>query len=349
MEADILVNPEKLHALGVRALMAVGVSEEHARMTADVLLASDFRGIESHGFAHLADFYVGRILEGNVNPKPDIRVVGESPTTVTIDADRSLGFVPAQIGMEKAIEKAREVGIGFATIRRSTHFGPSFYYAMMALPHGMIGWSMTTGGNIVIPPGGSQRTLGSNTISFAAPRREGWPFVLDMATSVVAGGKFEIAHRRGKPTPVGWGLDLDGQPITDGARYLAGGGVLPLGGEPLFGAWKGFGLAIMSDILCGVLSGGGASVTMNRAACHFVGAMRIDAFEPLEDFYDRMDEMIDKLRAAPRLPGEGPLTFAGECESALAAERRREGVPLHPNVIAALKQMCGELNLDFDL
>lgn len=348
-ETDVLVDAEKLHALGVCALECVGVSTEHARMSADVLLASDLRGVESHGFAHLADFYVGRIKDGRVNPKPDIRTVAESPATVTIEADRSLGFVPGQIAMNGAIDKARELGVGMAAVRNSTHFGPGFYYAMMALPHEMIGLAFTTGGNIVIPPGGARRTYGSNVVAFAAPRREGWPFVLDMATSVVAGGKFEIAARRGANVPEGWGLDADGKAITDPHVYLQGGGILPLGGIPLFGAWKGFGLAMAVDVLCGVLSGNGASATVQRGASHFFAAIRIDAFEPVEEYYEGMEAMIEKLRASPRLPGEPPLTFAGEQEWALAEERRMNGIPLHPAVIEALQQMCRECGIDYDL
>jgi LDH2 family malate/lactate/ureidoglycolate dehydrogenase len=348
-ETDVFVDPDKLHALGVCALEAVGVPTEHARMTADVLLASDLRGVESHGFAHLADFYIGRIRDGRVNPKPEMRVVAESPTTLTLDADRALGFVAGQTAMRRAIEKARELGVGMAAVRNSTHFGPGFYYAMMALEHGMLGLSFTTGGNIVIPPGGARRTYGSNVIAFAAPRREGWPFVLDMATSVVAGGKFEIAARRGAKVPEGWGLDPEGRPITDPHVYLQGGGILPLGGIPLFGAWKGFGLAMMVDVLCGVLSGNGASATVQRGASHFFVALRIEAFEPLDDFYDSMEAMIERLRAAPRLPGEPPLTFAGEQEWALAETRRKNGVPLHPAVIDALQQMCRECGINYDL
>jgi L-2-hydroxycarboxylate dehydrogenase (NAD+) len=349
VDTDILVDAEKLHALGVCALEAVGVPSEHARMTADVLLASDLRGVESHGFAHFADFYVGRIREGRVKPRPEIKAIAESPTTLTLDADQALGFVAGQIGMGKAMEKASSLGVGMAAVRNSTHFGPGFYYAMMALPQDMVGWAFTTGGNIVIPPGGARRTYGSNVIAFAAPRREGWPFVLDMATSVVAGGKFEIANRRGASVPEGWGLDTDGKPIRDPTLYFMGGGILPLGGIPVFGAWKGFGLAMMSDILSGVLSGNGASSVVGRGASHFFAAMRIDAFEPLDEYYEHMEDMIEKLVSATRLPGEEPLTFAGEREWALAEERRKNGIPLHPAVIEALQEMCQQCGIEYEL
>src|SRR5262249_2843993 len=160
------------------------------------------------------------------------------------------------MAMERAIEKAAAVGVGMATVRNSTHFGPSFYYACQALPHDMLGIAMTTAGNIVTPPGGIGRTLGSNTIAFAAPAREA-PLGLDTAWRVVVGGKFEIARRRGKTVPSGWGTGPEGKPIeSDPSPYFEGGAILPLGGDVEHGAWKGFGLAVMSDVLSGVLSAG---------------------------------------------------------------------------------------------
>jgi len=306
--------------------------------------------VESHGVAHLSDFYVGRIRAGRVNPTPEVRVVQESPAGATIDGDNGLGFVAGHIGMEKAIEKARTTGVGMVSVRNSTHYGPGFYYAMLALPHDMLGFSMTTAGNIVVPPGGTTRSYGSNVIAFAAPTREA-PFVLDMATSVVAGGKFEIARRRGRPVPEAWGLDAEGQPIaSDPNLYFQGGGILPLGGSTALGAWKGFGLALMVDALAGALSDGGASTVLpSPRASHFFAAVRIDAFTTREAFLDRMEEMKAKLRSAPRQAGALPLTFAGEPEATLEAKRRRDGVPLHPAVIAALRQMCGEVGIEYDL
>jgi LDH2 family malate/lactate/ureidoglycolate dehydrogenase len=347
---DVRVDPRRLHALGVRALAAVGVSEEHARLSADVLLASELRGVESHGFAHLADFYVGRIRDGRVKPNPDVRVVQDTPATAVVDGDGGLGFIPGRIATRLAIEKAAATGIGMVSTRNSTHFGPGFFYAMEALPHDMLGISMTTGGNIVVPPGGVGRTYGSNVIAFAAPTR-GAPYVLDMATSVVAGGKFEIAKRRGKTVPSFWGESSAGEPIVSNPEpYFERGAILPLGGTPEGGAWKGFGLALMSDILCGVLSGGGASTVLSSpGACHFVAAIRIDAFLPKEDFLDGMDAMIGKLKASPRKPGAPALTYAGELEAAKEADALAHGVPLHPSVVTALRVMCDEIGVPFDL
>jgi L-2-hydroxycarboxylate dehydrogenase (NAD+) len=353
-EADIRVDPHKLHALGVRALMAVGVPSEHAYMTADVLLTSDIRGIESHGFARFADFYVMRAKNGQLNTDPRVQIERETMSSATLDGDGGLGFVSSTIGMNLAIDKARTTGVGMVSVHNSTHHGPASPYALMAIPHGMIGISMTTGGNGVVPPGGSKRVYGLNAMSIAAPcRSPEAPWCLDMATSVVAAGKFEIARRRAKPVPLGWAIDANGDAITEPAQYYnpeRGGGILPLGGYIDTGAWKGFGLGIMVDILTGVLSGGHSSAELSqRGANHFFGALRIDAFTTLESFHDQMRSMKETLRAAPRLPGMPALTFAGEPEAAFEMDCRANGIPYHPSILEGLKKMCAEIGIDYDL
>jgi LDH2 family malate/lactate/ureidoglycolate dehydrogenase len=174
-----------------------------------------------------------------------------------------------------------------------------------------------------------------------------------MAASVVAAGKLEIARRRGKPIPVGWVKDGEGDDVTDPDVYYESegmGGILPLGSETLTGAWKGFGLAIMVDILTGVLSGGHSSAELpRRAANHFFAAMKIDAFTSVESFYDQMESMKETLRAAPRLPGAGELTFAGEPEAAFEADCRANGIPYHPSVIESLRRMCEDIGITYDL
>src|SRR5437870_4283601 len=154
MATPVFADHRRLHALAVAALTRVGVSEEHAHMTADVLVAADLRGVDSHGIAHLAEFYVGGIRDRTINADPKIEVVGEAEAAATIDGDSGLGFVVGQTAMNLALRKAARAGVGLVAVRNSTHYGPGFYYAMMALPHDMLGLSMTTGGNIVIPPGG---------------------------------------------------------------------------------------------------------------------------------------------------------------------------------------------------
>lgn len=353
-ERDVRVDPKKLYNLGIRCLVAAGIPEDHARMSVDVLIASDLRGIESHGFARFAEFYVRRARDGALNRNPQVRVLRDTPAGATIDGDGGLGFVAGTLAMQLAIEKAGSQGVGMISVRNSTHYGPASPYALMALPHNMIGISLTTGGNGVVPPGGAQRVYGLNAISFAAPGRPPEPpFCLDMAASVIAAGKLEIARRRGKAIPEGWVIDGEGEAALDPDTYYESegmGGILPLGSAIETGAWKGFGLAIMVDILTGVLSGGHTSAELpRRGANHFFGAMRIDAFTSVEAFYAQMESMKETLRVAPRLPGFGPLTFAGEPEAAFEADCRANGIPYHPSVVEGLRTLCDEIGVEFDL
>ena len=350
---DVRVDADKLHAFGIRALTAVGVPVEHARMTVDILLRSDLRGIESHGFARFADFYVLRARDSLLNLAPDIKVVADAPAAATLDGDGALGFVPSTIAMRLAIDKASATGVGMVSVRNSTHHGPASPYALMALAADMIGISMTTGGPSVAPPGGAKRLYGLNALSFAAPYRPPEPaFCLDMATSVVAAGKFEIARRRDKPAPPGWAIDSEGQDLAGDANqyYQTLGAILPLGGDPQHGAWKGFGLSVMVDVLSGMLSAGHSSAELpRRGANHFFGALRIDAFTTLASFYDQMDSMKQTFRAAPRLPGAGPLTFPGEPEAEKEADYRAHGIPYHPSILEGLRELSANLCIDYDL
>ena len=345
---DILVSAEKLRQLAVRAFLKVGVPEDDARIAAGMLVHTDLRGIESHGVAHLASFYVGGIRRGQINPRPDIGIVRESAATAVIDGDRGLGFVVAHRAMSEAMRRAEATGAGFVSVRNSTHCGAAFNYAVMALDREMVGIAITTGGPVMVPPGGAGRAIGVNVISVAAPSG-GVPFVLDMATSVVAVGKLEIAARRGQPIPEGWAVDSDGNPATGPAGFFRGGAMLPLGGTPDMGSYKGFGLAIAIDILCGILSGSGFSGGLEGTFSHAFAALRVDSFIPIEEFKALMDAMAARIKATPRLPGVDQIRLAGEVEHELEQRRRAEGIPLHPQVIDWLRTMCRELDIEFDI
>ena len=349
VQQDVVVRTKALLDLTAKALREVGVPEEDAAATADMLVAADLRGVESHGVAHLKGFYVDGIRNGRINPRPNITVVSETPATARLDGDRGLGFVVGHRAMNEAMRRAEEVGVGLVSVGNSTHCGAGFYYAMMALARDMIGIFMTTGGNVVIPPGGVRRAYGANVISVAAPAGEESPFVLDMATSAVAAGKLEIAARRGTSVPEGWGLDSEGRPTGDAVSFFKGGGLLPLGGTPEMGAYKGFGLALVVDIMCGLLSGFGASIQRSEGFSHFCGAIRVDAFLPVDEFKELMDGTVRALKAAPRAEGAGELRIAGEVERRLERERRAAGVPLHPAVLASLRSMCEELQIECEL
>ena len=341
------VDTGKLTDFTARILQKVGVPEEDAKITAGILVATDLRGIDSHGVGHLA-MYTRGLREGRTNPKPETRIFSQAPATAVMDGDRGLGFVVGYRAMTEAMRRAAETGAGFVTVRSSSHFGAGGNYAMMALSRNMIGISMTVGGKGMVAPGSVGGGVTINVISVAAPAEKEAPFVLDMATTVVAAGKIEIANREGKTMPEGWAVDGEGKPITEPAKYYQERGVLlPLGGSPQTGSYKGFGLAVAVDILCRVLSGSMASTQM--AGNHFFGALRIDGFMPASEFKRAMDDMINEYRALPKAAGVDRIYVSGEIERQIEEKRRRDGIPLHPVIVSSLKDLAKELEVEYDL
>ena len=349
------VDAEKLTNFTIKALQKVGVPEEDARITACILVATDLRGVDSHGVAHLAPFYVKRIKEGLINVKPKTKVFSRSPATAIMDGDRGLGFVVGYRAMMEAMHRAEATGAGFVAVRNSTHFGAGANYAMMALSRNMIGISMTTGGKGMVAPGSSGRGVCISVISIAVPAKDEPPFVLDMATTVVAGGKVEIALRKDMAMPEGWVVNKEGKPITDPRRFREEGALLPLGGTTQLGSYKGFGLAVAVDILCSILSGSVPSPQMlsepdsRGRGNHFFGALRIDGFMPADEFKKAMDGMIKLYRALPKAAGVDRITLAGELEQEIEKERQSNGIPLHPAVVASLQELAKELGIEYDL
>jgi LDH2 family malate/lactate/ureidoglycolate dehydrogenase len=317
-----------------------------------MLVASDLRGVESHGVAHL-HLYANRIKDGiiNANLKPEI--FSKSPVAATMDGDRGLGFVIGYRAMREAIQRADKAGAGFVSVRNSTHFGAAAYYSMMALEHDMIGISMTNAPARVVTPVSLKPAVGTNPISVAVPADKKPPFVLDMATSVVAAGKLEIAEREGTSIPEGWAIDKEGKPLTDPTKRVAGeGGILPLGGTPTLRGYKGSGLGVLVDILCGLLSGASASVFKEGPGTdynHFFGALSIDNFLPIENFKKSMDGMIEAIEALPPVPGVDKVYVAGSYEDEIVKDREANGIPLHYKVIKDLQQLAKEISIEYDL
>ncbi|MFC2069813.1 Ldh family oxidoreductase [Chloroflexota bacterium] len=340
------VNVNKLTDFTVRALQKAGVPEEDARITADILVATDLRGIDSHGVGHLG-IYVGGLREGRTNPNPKTEIISHAPATAIMDGDRGLGFVVGHRAMTEAMRRAEETGAGFVTVRNSSHFGAGGNYAMMALSRNMIGISMTEGGKGMVAPGTVGRGIHINVISVAIPAKDEAPFVLDMATTVVAAGKIEIANREGKQIPVGWSIDKEGNPVTDPKKHGQEGSLLPLGGTPQTGSYKGFGLALVVDILTGVLSG--SPPTTQMAGNHFFGALKIDGFMPADNFKKLLDEKMKEYKSLPRAPGVERIYLPGEVEQEIEKQRRSSGIPLHPAIVTSLKTIAEDLDIKYDL
>jgi len=349
------VDAKKLANFAARALQNAGIPEEDAKISADLLVRTDLRGIDSHGVANL-DWYVDLIKTGDINVKPDIKVFSQAPATAVMDGDQGFGFIVGRLAMAEAMNRAEKTGAGFVAVRNSTHYGAGGVYSMMALPRDMIGISMTTGGLHMVVPGGNDIGCGNNVMSIAAPTKKGFPFVLDMASTVVAFGKVEIALRKGVAMPEGWGINREGNPMTDPAHFIQEHGLLlPLGGTTERGSYKGFGLAVAIDILTSILSGAAPTCmpleepNTERAENHFFGALRIDSFIPISQFKEAMDGMIKIFEGLSRSEGVDRITLAGQIEYEKEKERRASGIPLHPKVLASLQKVAKELDIEYEL
>jgi L-2-hydroxycarboxylate dehydrogenase (NAD+) len=365
IEEAITILADPLRTFCRRVFEGLDVAPEDADVTADVLVQADLRGIGSHGVARLRR-YVKGLREGQMMARPEIQVVHETATTALIDGGGGLGPPIGCRGMGKAIEKAKDIGVGFVAVRNSNHYGIAAYYAMMALKHDCIGISMTNADCLVVPTFGRDAMLGTNPISVAVPSGGERPFVLDMATSVTTRGKIEVHQRSGEELLLGWATDERGRATTNAAQFLnnlntkAGGGLLPLGGVgELLGGHKGYGLALLVDILCGVLPGAGYADTiypkipegkpMPANVGHCFGALRVDGFRPLEEFQATMDDIIQRIKASPKAEGKQRIYIHGEKEFEATEERMVKGIPLHPTIVADLKAIAEETGVDYDL
>ncbi len=352
----ILIQEKPLRTFCEQVLMKFGVPAQDAQVTTDVLVLADLRGIESHGVARLQRYVTG-LKEGYMKPTDHSTIVRETKATALLDGGQSLGQVVGKKGMELAITKAKETAVGVVTVRNSNHYGIAGYYALMALEHDLIGMSMTNAAPLVVPTFGRTSVLGTNPIAITAPTSKETPFVFDMATATVPRGKVEVYNRLGKPMPKGYAVDETGADTTDPARVLnalakrLGGGLLPLGGAgEEFGGHKGYGLALMVDVLSGVLPGAATGLKVYEDETkpdvgHFFLAIDPAAFRPLDEFKRDMDRLARELKDSPKAEGQPRIYVAGEKSFAKMAKYRTEGIPLGPKVVENLKQIGSELRV----
>ncbi len=322
-----------------------GMCSEDAAIAAENLVRADLRGIETHGVNRLAG-YVRSLKAGRLNPRPNLSIVHESPATVLADADRGLGIVASARVMEICLDRATAAGACVAAVTNSSHNGAASLHAMRALDRDMIGLSMTGGGIRVAPAGGAEAMLGTNPIAAAIPTLEEPPFVMDIATSVVAGGKLETAVMKGISIPLGWALDPEGRPTTD-AEAGNRGPLLPLGSDLLHSSHKGYALGLLVDLLCNVLAGLPGSPDRKRAGTragmgHCFIAFRIDRFRPPEEFRREVDRNLRLLRAARRQEGIERIYTPGEIEHEKEQEGLRLGVPIYHKVVDDLQALAAE-------
>ncbi len=346
------VSHEKLTRFVTRSFEKLGVTASDAEIAADVLVAADLRGVDTHGVIRFNPqaWYVKWLTEGSMTARPNIQIISESASTALIDGDRGMGMVIGHRAMEIAIRKAKESGMGMVAVRNSRHYGMSAYYSMMALPHDMIGIAMTNASRQVVPTFGREARFGTNPMCFAAPTGKELPFVLDMATTTAAAGKLELAARQGKAIPLGWALNESAEGTDDPRVAQKARRLLPLGGSREGGNHKGYGLAIVVEILCGVLSGTLTALNADQdPRGHFFGAIRIDTFRPIDEFKRDMDRLIRELKSTPPIEGQSRVYVAGEIEFETAEERTERGIPLLPSVLKGLRDVGAQLGVPYNL
>ncbi len=342
--------------------MAVGVPEADAEICADVLIAADLRGIDSHGIGRLKPIYIDRIKSGQINPITNVNIAKETFTTAVVDGNNGMGHVVAKKAMEIAIEKAKNYGMGMVAVRNSNHFGIAGYYSLMAIEAGMIGITGTNARPSIAPTFGVENMLGTNPLTFGIPTDEEFPFLFDCATSIIQRGKVEVYSRLKKKLPTGWVIGEDGRYKTDPDEVLndmlvGKAALLPLGGAgEEFSGYKGYGYATVVEILSAALQQGaflwGLSGMENGKKVpyrvgHFFIAINVEAFVELDKFKKTTGEILRSLRASKKAPGCERIYTAGEKEYYIMLERLKSGIPIDEEEQKDIKFLINELKLNY--
>jgi LDH2 family malate/lactate/ureidoglycolate dehydrogenase len=348
---------DTLQNFSQKVFLAMGFSEEDATLATKVLLKADLRGIDSHGIARLSG-YVRLWKAARLKANPQVKIVYETPSTATLDGDAGVGLVVAPKAMEIAIQKAKNVGTGWVAVKNSNHFGIAGYHAMMALEEDMIGIALTNASPIVAPTFSIDRLLGTNPIAVAIPALTEPAFVADFATTTAANGKLEILERKGEDAPWGWLQDDKGHITTDTQARKKGGALLPLGSDYEHGSHKGYCLGAIVDIFSAVFSGANYASwvppfvsylpmpenPVGEGIGHFLGAIRVDAFRPADEFKTHMDNWIKTFRNAKAVETK-QVQIPGDPEKYFETERMQKGIPLMNVVIDDLNNLAQELGI----
>jgi L-2-hydroxycarboxylate dehydrogenase (NAD+) len=324
------------------------LTPEDAAIGADVLVTTDLRGVESHGVSNMLRSYVQSYQNGNYNPRPNWRIVRESPSTATIDGDGGLGVILGPKAMRIAIDKAKAVGVGIVTMYNGRHLGAVGHHAMLAAQEDMVGMCMTATQPSVVPTFGAQTRLGTNPIAIAAPAKQQPSILFDVATSAVAGNKIGLATRVGSNLLPGWVADTEGNPIMEETPVRPRGQYfqLPLGATRELGSHKGYGLALMVETLCTMLSGTlPFGLERDTGYKHFFAAYNIAAFTDVDTFKENMDQMLEWLRETQPAAGQERVLYPGLLEYEEERERREHGIPLHKEVIQWFEKITSELGV----
>ena len=337
-----------LSAFAHAALRAMGLSEEAATITAGALLFSElrFHPGQGQGVRRLVA-YRQRIADRRIDIAAPFEMLKESPALALIDAHNGLGSVVGMRAMRLAIAKAKVCGIGTAIVRNGTHYGSSAVHAAEAERAGCIGVAFTNAGPEMAAWGGATPVVGTNPWSIAAPGSEGFPVSLDIALTSAGKGMMRWHEAEGRPIPIDWAITPEGEETTDPTAAMSG---ALLG----IGQYKGYGLSLMTDVMTGVLSGGGFGLAPysnpdRQDVSHSFTAIDIEWFMPLGEFRRRMGELAAMVKSSKLRPGFTEVLLPGELEHRRETGKRRDGVPLAENVYAELVALGQDLKLDLTL
>jgi LDH2 family malate/lactate/ureidoglycolate dehydrogenase len=350
VEGGILFPADRLRGWTQEILLKVGVSRDDATLFTDSMIEANLRGVDTHGITRILCVYVERIQKGVMSAKSNLAVVREKASTLLIDCHNSIGQVGADRAMRMTIEKARQTGVAFSAVRHSNHYGMAAYWAMMALPQGMIGFSSTNAPAAMAPTGGCTAMFGTNPLAIAIPAGRELPVVLDMATTVVARGRINLYAKQNKPLEPGWAFDERGVPTTDPHAALQG-LLAPIGG------YKGYGIALAIDFLCGILTG-------SNYGAHFpgfladnmseptdvgsvFGAVNVESFMDLQEFTAAIDKAIQEIKISATAEGIDRIFIPGEIEFEMKANRLAQGIPIPEPVVKDFISLGSSLGVPF--
>jgi LDH2 family malate/lactate/ureidoglycolate dehydrogenase len=345
MSNSSFVAPGRLALFAKRVYENLGVPEQDAKLLADTLVQADLWGHQSHGVMRLS-WYAARIEAGVMQAKTSPEYAVDAGALALIDGHDGIGQVLAATAAREAIVRAKKHGVGVVSLRNSNHFGTAMYYTLMAARDGCVAFLSTNASPAMAPWGGRRKSIGTNPWSLAAPAGKYPPMVLDIANTAVARGKVYLAKTKGLPIPLGWAINALGEPTTDPQEAIDG-NILPLAEH------KGYAIAMMMDVLSGVLTGSsfGSAVTGpyqfdRRSGCgHLMIALNIEAFQPLGTFNARMEELIEQTKAVPRASGFDEILYPGEPEARSDTRSREQGLEFPKDTLADLRKVAERMGL----
>ncbi len=349
MAAPVRVAVEALTDFATAVYAGAGMPEADAHLVADTLVQADAWGHQSHGVLRLG-WYLDRIKNGVMKPVTQPEFVTDAGAIAVIDGHDGVGHVVTELAAREAIKRAKVHGLGAVGVRMSNHFGTCMYYTRMGTQQGCAMFLTSNGGPAMAPWGGRKKIIGTNPWSVATPAGKHPPFLMDMANTGVARGKIYLARNKRQPIPEGWAIDKDGAPTTDPQAAIDG-IILPMAGH------KGYAIAMMVDVLSGVLTGSGflsqvhsPYKTDEKSNCgHFMIAIDITKFMPLADFNARMEQYIAEIKSVPLAKGYDEVFYPGEMEANNNIANRRDGLLLPDDTLTDLARIARECGLESQL